>query len=144
MNNQEVLELFVTHLQKINRHIRHSKNDNESQHLTRVQWLLLRQLKRRDVSTIGQLADHLNVRSSTMSQMIDRLEKSNLVVRESTPTDLRVKQVLLTAEGEQLIRQSEEHWIRELSVPLEHFTDEERTQLVKLMDKLVQHLPSNS
>lgn len=142
MNNQEVFELFAAHLQKINRHIRNSKSGLDLKHITRVQWLLLRRLKRKEGCTIGQLADYLNVRSSTMSQMIDRLEKANLVIRENTSDDARVKNVLLTEEGEQLIRQSEDLWIRELSVPFEHFTDEERIQLTSLMEKLVNHLPN--
>lgn len=141
MNNQETFEQFVAHLQKINRHIRNSRSDLDIKRITRVQWLLLRRLKREDC-TIGQLAEYLNVRSSTMSQMIDRLEKANLVIRENTAADARVKHVQLTKEGEQLIRQSEEHWIRELSGPFEHFTDEERALLTTLMEKLVMHLPN--
>lgn len=143
MNNQEEFEQFVAHLQKINRHIRNSKSHLDTQQLTRVQWLLLRRLKRNEGSTIGQLAEYLNVRSSTMSQMIDRLEKTNLVVRENTAEDARVKNVVLTEDGEQLIRRSEEHWIRELSGPFEHFTTEERATLAALMEKLVRHLPGN-
>lgn len=141
MNKQEVLEHFVAHLQTINRHIRNSGSNPNLQQITRVQWLLLRHLKRRGGCTIGQLADYLNVRSSTMSQMIDRLEKANLVSREMTPADARVKNVCLTEAGEDMIRQSEAHWIQELAGPFEHFSEEERTQLVNLMKKLVDHLP---
>jgi DNA-binding MarR family transcriptional regulator len=141
MNKQEVLEHFVAYLQTINRHMRHASSQSNLKQITRVQWLLLRHLKRKGGCTIGQLADYLNVRSSTMSQMIDRLEKANLVNRELTPSDARVKTVCLTELGEEIIRQSEMHWVDELAGPFDHFTEEERLQLVGLMKKLVDHLP---
>ncbi|MCC2685411.1 MAG: MarR family transcriptional regulator [Paenibacillaceae bacterium] len=142
MNNQEVLEQFAASLQSVSRHMRHTSSNASSQQVTRVQWLLLRHLKKWGGRTIGQLAEYLNVRSSTMSQMIDRLEKANLVAREQDRTDARVKSVHLTDAGEELIRLSEEHWVSELSGPFEAFSSEERTQLVDLMKKLVDHLPT--
>lgn len=51
-----------------------------------------------------ELADRLGVENPTMVAMVDRLMKAGLVVREPSPTDRRVKQVLLTSDGRKLYR----------------------------------------
>jgi DNA-binding MarR family transcriptional regulator len=141
MENNHQLEIFTTHLQSVNRYLRCKTFDNEERNITRVQWLLLRYLYRKPRRTIGQLAIHLDVRQSTMSQMLDRLEKVDLIVRQTNLLDARIKLVELTNTGITFIRQTEETWMEALAEPFEHFTIEERITLVSLMEKLALHLP---
>ena len=47
----------------------------------------------------SELADRLGVEGATMVAMVDRLVKAGLVVREPSPTDRRVKRVVLTPAG---------------------------------------------
>jgi DNA-binding MarR family transcriptional regulator len=68
--------------------------------------------------------------------MIDRLEKAGLVSRGTDADDARVKMVCLTESGMDMIRQSEAQWIEELSGPFDHFSDQEREQLVDLISRL--------
>jgi DNA-binding MarR family transcriptional regulator len=141
MENRVVLEHFVDYLQSLNRYLRSAAFDENKQTITRVQWLLLRQLHRSGGKTIGQLAAHLDVRASTMSQMIDRMEKMKYVVRHNCREDARVKMVKLTSVGTTLITQMEAAWIESLAEPFNHFNMEEKQQLVHLMAKLANHLP---
>ncbi|TVY10085.1 MarR family winged helix-turn-helix transcriptional regulator [Paenibacillus cremeus] len=136
MEIKESLEQFVTHLQTINRHLRSKVLDRQDSPLTRVQWLLLRHLHREGTSTIGQLASHLDVRSSTMSQMIDRLEKARLVYRESSQPDARVRMVALTDEGTNIILQSKAVWAETLSDAFEQFNEVERQQFLDYIQRL--------
>ncbi|QGQ94065.1 MarR family transcriptional regulator [Paenibacillus psychroresistens] len=141
MVDKAQLEIFTTHLQKVNRYLRCKTFDNKERIVTRVQWLLLRYLYRKPDRTIGQLAAHLDVRQSTMSQMLDRLEKVDLIMRRTDSQDARIKLVELTAAGILFIRQTEEAWMEALAEPFAHFTPDERQALVDLMEKLSQHLP---
>lgn len=51
-----------------------------------------------------ELANRLGVEGATMVAMIDRLVKTGLVVRGPSPTDRRVKRVVLTRSGRNLYR----------------------------------------
>ncbi|MCL6625267.1 MAG: MarR family transcriptional regulator [Alicyclobacillus shizuokensis] len=88
--------------------------------------------------TVGELAERLDVRPSTMSQMLDRLEKVGYVQRELAPEDSRVKRVHLTELGQQVVRQVESIWLTRLSRPFARLTASEQEQLVELMEKLAQ------
>ncbi|MCS7461085.1 MarR family transcriptional regulator [Paenibacillus doosanensis] len=140
MKNNEALEQFLTHMQTINRHMRSKVFDQQPDALTRVQWLLLRHLHRNGTRTIGQLAVHLDVRPSTMSQMIDRLEKSRLVYRECSQPDARVKNVGLTDEGKDLIRRTEALWMEALNDSFNLFTEREQADLIGYMERLTRGL----
>ncbi|GBF74441.1 hypothetical protein PA598K_02785 [Paenibacillus sp. 598K] len=136
--HQEI-ELFVAHLQTVNRHLRSAVFDRD-QALTRVQWLLMRHLRRSGGSTIGQLASHLDVRASTMSQMLDRLENQGYLVRMPDSSDARVKLIRLTPEGEAVIDHTEQYWMESLAEPFGKLSAAEREQLVALMGQLVRQL----
>ncbi|WUL62354.1 MarR family transcriptional regulator [Streptomyces sp. NBC_00344] len=58
---------------------------------------------RRGPSAMRALATTLSCDASNMTGIIDRLEKRGLVRREPSPTDRRVKNVVLTDEGERII-----------------------------------------
>src|SRR5581483_2682975 len=110
MDNKELLHSFVMNMQAINRYLRSMANNQAENPVTRVQWLLLRHLQRNDSCSIGELAEHLDVRSSTMSQMVDRLEKNGIVYRASNQKDARVKKVVLSEKGKEIIQEREMIW----------------------------------
>ncbi len=135
------LEQFIASMQALNRQMRSAAFDQAQQPITRVQWLLMRHLNRRGGRTIGQLADHLDVRASTMSQMLDRLEKLGYLIRVQDVHDARVKIIQLTQSGIDMINQTESIWMEALSGPFEQLSAEEKHMLTGLMTKLVNHLP---
>jgi MarR family transcriptional regulator for hemolysin len=58
--------------------------------------------KAREPLSQSELADRLGVEPATMVAMVDRLMKAGLVTRVPSPTDRRVKRVVLTAPGNDL------------------------------------------
>jgi DNA-binding MarR family transcriptional regulator len=143
MEPQELIEQYVYDLQNINRYIRSGTFRGTASSITRVQWLILRYLDRKSDGTIGQLAAHLAVRSSTMSLMIDRLEKTKLVYRSTDSLDARIRIVRLTGDGKAMIRLAEDRWVDTLTVPFTRLTDRERRLLVQLTAKLAGGLAQN-
>jgi len=73
-----------------------------SENLTASQGKTLNVL-RRGPASMSTLATTLTCDASNMTGIVDRLEKRGLVRREPSPSDRRVKNVLLTEEGEQVI-----------------------------------------
>jgi DNA-binding MarR family transcriptional regulator len=141
MENKDLLHSFVMNMQAINRYLRSMASDQSENPVTRVQWLLLRHLQRHGSCTIGELAEHLDVRSSTMSQMVDRLEKNGIVYRSAGQKDARVKTVALCEKGKEIIQEREKLWVDSLAQPFQNFSIEEKETLLNLMDKLVSHIP---
>jgi DNA-binding MarR family transcriptional regulator len=141
MENKDLLHSFVMNMQTINRYLRSMGSNQSENPVTRVQWLLLRHLQRNGSCTIGELAEHLDVRSSTMSQMVDRLEKNGIVYRSAGQKDARVKTVALSEKGKEIIQDREMLWVDSLAQPFQNFSTEEKETLLNLMDKLVSHIP---
>jgi DNA-binding MarR family transcriptional regulator len=143
VEQHNLIEQYLYAHQNINRHIRSGSIQGVAPSITHVQWMILRYLGRKSESTIGQLATHLAVRSSTMSLMIDRLEKTRLVNRSIDPRDARTRIVRLTGEGREMIVRVQARWADALSVPFTGLTEEERRLLVQLTAKLAGNLAQN-
>jgi len=66
---------------------------------------------------ITDICEHMMVSAAAASQMVDRLEKSGLVERTTEPDDRRVRNVVLSEEGESFVRQSilaRQSWVKEI------------------------------
>ncbi|BBK44391.1 MarR family transcriptional regulator [Allostella vacuolata] len=68
--------------------------------LTRSQWLVLSRLHRHPGISQSELAEMLEVERATAGRMVDRLERSNWLVRQPDPADRRINRLYLTAEAE--------------------------------------------
>ncbi|MDR3602845.1 MAG: MarR family transcriptional regulator [Desulfosporosinus sp.] len=140
MFDNELIDQFLTHWQSINRHLRKGALTEADEGITRLQWILLRHVYRVEMSTIGDLAEKFGVRPSTVSQMADRLEKSDLIRRISDTHDARIKFVSLTAKGQALIQNVESIWAKRLTDGLGEFSADEQENLLKLLERLASSL----
>jgi DNA-binding MarR family transcriptional regulator len=86
---------------------------------------------------VTQLAAYLGLDKSTMSGLIDRAERRDLVAREKSPDDGRVVEVFLTPAGHELTRRLYEEVRRTLAPALEHLAPGQRTQLLALLEPLL-------
>src|SRR4029077_12754388 len=73
-----------------------------------AQWGVLRNLHRAELEGLGglrltDLSERLLVRPPSVTGVVDRLERTGLVQRDSVSTDLRVKQVRLTSQGRAVV-----------------------------------------
>src|SRR5262249_35502874 len=72
--------------------------------LSGSQWGVLRTLHRAEEAglpglRLTDLGDRLLIRPPSVTGAVDRMERAGLVMRDGSPTDLRVKQVALTTKG---------------------------------------------
>jgi len=138
MTQDADITAFAEALQRITRYVRSRTFEDQNRLVTRVQWVLLRTIFRHPGLTVGQLAQRIDVRQATMSQMLDRLEKSSYVERRPSEHDARIKSVFLTKEGNSLIERLEGEWRDSLEAPFARFSPAERRNLVGLMQRLAE------
>ncbi|WAH37123.1 MarR family winged helix-turn-helix transcriptional regulator [Alicyclobacillus dauci] len=136
MTENKHIEPFLTHWQSINRYLRKGMLTEGPERITRLQWTLLRYVNRKDACSVGKLAEHFGVRPSTVSQMMDRLEKAGLVQRVSDSRDARIKLVHLTEKGKAFILSIESVWAKRLSDSLDQLSDDEQQTLIELLERL--------
>ncbi|WP_206916766.1 MarR family winged helix-turn-helix transcriptional regulator [Alicyclobacillus suci] len=133
-NNASVLTFFDG-LQRLIRLMRRTRLwDGHA--ITRVQRFILTTLTTQGPCTIGQLAERLDVRPSTMSTMIDRLELAKLVRRTTSHEDARVKIVELTDEGKAIVESVRSAIMKELADSFTQLTEEEQMTFSRLVAKL--------
>ena len=75
--------------------------------------------------SISTICEHMMVSPAAASQMVDRLEKQDFVQRVPGQTDGRVRNVVLTEQGETFVQESiasRKNWVNE--VPLDLNTDQ--------------------
>lgn len=91
-------------------------------------------------STHKELADKLNLNSSTLTGIINRLEKKNFVARLPKKGDKRVSYVTLTSNGVKLLDKSpnllQDRFIRKLN----EATEKEIVQIKNSLDILIEFL----
>lgn len=86
--------------------------------------------------TIGELSNKMYLAHSTMTVLIDRMEKAELVKRVKDEHDRRVVQIHILPLGEKIIQdviQQRQAYLKQL---MEHFEEDEETELLRLLSKL--------
>jgi len=71
--------------------------------ITPPQFIALQWLFEEGDMTIGELSNKMYLAFSTTTDLVDRMEKNDLVVRVKNPNDRRVVQIHLLDEGKRII-----------------------------------------
>ncbi len=106
--------------------------------LTQLRVLAILRDRRVRMST---LADHLGLERSTLSGLVDRAERRNLLQRAPNRTDGRAVDVLLTAEGARLARRIGAEVQRSLAPMTASLTPAEQRRLRTLLERLLDPQP---
>jgi DNA-binding MarR family transcriptional regulator len=87
---------------------------------------------------VTDLGNHLGVSSAAASQMLDRLVQQDLILRSEDPGDRRVKQIVLTDKGHQILEggiRARVSWLKEI---FDILTPSEREQIAMGLDALIE------
>lgn len=82
-----------------------------------------------------ELAEILDIRSASMSELLNKLERSNLITREKDETDKRVTRVFLSSDGREMVdsSQNQDNFAETL---FEELSDEEKCSFYIILKKL--------
>ena len=89
---------------------------------------------------MGELSHVLDVPLSTATRIVDWLVATNFVERTHDPADRRIVHVGLTESGRNMLRIHNDYMSLRIMKLLQHFTSEERQNLLTLMRKLASAL----
>lgn len=109
-------------------------------HITPPQFVALQWLWENGDLTIGELSNKMFLACSTTTDLVDRMEKNQLVIRVKDTHDRRIVRIHLLAEGERIIEeviQKRQNYLRDMLV---NFEEEELVTLEKSLIKLQQEM----
>lgn len=95
------------------------------------------QIHHRESSGVTDLGDKLGVTSSAASQLLERLVQQELILRSEDPSDRRVKQLILTDKGRQVLQESiraRQSWLSDLA---ETLSDREKEAIIAALNILI-------
>ncbi|MEH6450435.1 MAG: MarR family transcriptional regulator [Oleispira sp.] len=104
MNNIE--EVLVALRRVIRATDLHSKHLAKTTGLTAPQILLLQTIRDKGDATIGELASQISLSQATVTSILDRLEKKELVFRERSKEDKRKVHAFLTELGTETLKEA--------------------------------------
>jgi DNA-binding MarR family transcriptional regulator len=87
--------------------------------------------------TMSELSTNLNLPFSSTTRLIDWLVRADFVERLPDPRDRRVVRVHMTSSGEQLYQIGMDYNKQQIARLLQDFSATEQTQLLRLMNKLL-------
>lgn len=90
----------------------------------------------------SELMEMLDLRPSSMSELLSKMEEQGLIVRTASSEDKRVNLVSLTEEGKVLEEKISEERAARLAVFSACFTEDEAAEFCRLCEKLSSHLES--
>jgi len=95
-------------------------------------------LNRMGTCGVSAISDDLGVTDAAASQMLERLVQQGLITRSEDPHDRRVKQIVLTEKGHQVLQESihaRQGWLEDLARVL---SKEEKEQVVAALQILIE------
>lgn len=100
-------------------------------------------LWKEDGLTPSELASRLKVEPGTVSKVLSRMEKVDLVTRRSDPEDARSYKVYLTERGRALREPVESRWQEVEDRMVEELSPEEKVVLYRLLSRVRNNLSTS-
>lgn len=101
-------------------------------------------LNKKDGQSQKEIAKTLNLKPSTITVMLKRMENANVVIRKPDPNDQRISRVYLTDEGRAICKKAVEVMKVIEEESFGNFSGEEKELLKKLLLKMKDNLNLNS
>lgn len=98
---------------------------------------LLILLARNESMTQKELAEITQRRSATLSEQLDLMEKSGLIIREKNPADKRNVDIRLTDQGREAAREAEKEREETADILFSALDQEEKKQFYDTLGKLI-------
>lgn len=108
--------------------------------ITRVQWIALYYLGKCKGINQKELAEKMNIKSSTVARLIDRMEKDDLVMRLDDPKDRRATKLVITKKGEKLRERFLPEGEKMSEIFAKGLTDEEIDIFLRVINKMVENI----
>ena len=110
--------------------------DIERYGLSNENFMVLELLYNKGPHTVQSISEKFSIPSGSITYVVDKLEKKELVKREPSPTDRRSSIVVITDQGQNVFKEIFPQHVEVISKNLSSITNEEKIQLTDLLKKL--------
>jgi len=132
-------EHIVRYKQQVFEGLKNSKMGSADDYHIVIHIIVL--LAQRDAApTMGELSTDLNIPLSTATRLMDWLVQSNFLIRYSDPDDRRIVRIKMSEQGNQFYQTFLELSTMRVEKLLSDFSENEKSQLFYLMNKLMNSL----
>lgn len=115
----------------------HSKKSEKECGLSSAKLWMLSEIAACQGLKVSQLAAALSIHPSTCSNMLDKLEEADLVVRDRSRTDQRSVHLYVTEKGQDILKKAPKPAQGRLSDALNHLTAEQLSELEAGLENLL-------
>lgn len=146
-DTQDLLNLFGQLFQQkvfVAAAFKSNQEDNNPQFNQRGQQRVMRLLLEKDQLTNSQIVEELDIRPSSASVLVSKLEESGMVEKTESPDDKRVTFISLTDEGRESIIKSRQFKNDFFDSLFDSLSDDEQQQLSDSLRKLINDLESKA
>lgn len=112
--------------------------------ITVPQFEALQHLMHNENMTIGELSQKMHLAFSTVTDLIDRMEKAELVSRMKDPKDKRIVRLQVLPKGFDVVKKVLSRRIEFLSGRLASLTYEEKDKLDRVLERLHEAMKENN
>lgn len=106
--------------------------------VTRSQCVAMYYISKADSINQKELAQSMHIRESTMTGLLDRLERDGLIERKVNSDDMRKKSIFLSKEGRDKLEKVEEISRDFINHAEKDVSEEERDKFYQIMKKMVE------
>ena len=129
INDEDIIELFIE-VEKLDKRFAR-RLSNRTQHCEgQHRCILILEMNQR------KLADALHIRSTSLSELLSKLERKGLVERTPVPDDKRSLIVSLTKEGAQKAKEYNRRRAKTRHKIMDRISDEEKRQFYSTLKKI--------
>lgn len=112
--------------------------------LTKTQWILLKKLHEKDGVPQQELAFLTGRDKTSLTRLVNTMEKKNLVARIPSKLDKRINHIFLTKNGESLFKESLPIIEKFVTALQENISQEEINSTIAVIKKVQENLISKS
>lgn len=134
--NKETKEFHETIISLIKKYQFRDRNEITCYGISVSQCYILETLYSHSNMTMKDVAASMHLAISTITRLIDQLEKKGFVIREQNPDDLRERRLSLTKEGEDIFLRSWNAVFESEKKIFEKIKPEHRLILINLLKEL--------
>jgi DNA-binding MarR family transcriptional regulator len=116
----------------------HSKHLAKTTGLTAPQMLLLQTIRDKGEVTIGELANEMSLSQATVTTILDRLEKRELVVRVRSKEDKRKVHAYLTDQAREILKEAPIPLQEQFTRQFGNLQDWEQTMIISSLQRVAQ------
>lgn len=130
------LRLFRVWLKASRSIFDHVVKDIERHGISNENFMVLELLYNKGPHTVQNISEKFSIPSGSITYVVDKLEKKELVKREPSSTDRRSSNVVLTDKGQNLFKEIFPQHVEVISENLSFISNEEKIQLTDLLRRL--------